>query len=65
MSNNNNRAPFTMTPEMQQRVDRGWEAFVQDPEYSVAIAQAASQLLSRRGELPPAYKRGKPDRSAA
>jgi len=64
MSNFERRTPFEMTPELQARVDQAWSSFTEDPLYAVAIAQAASSLLARRGELPHAYKRGRPPESA-
>lgn len=53
------RPSFEMSPEMRARVDLAWRGFEQDPAYAIAIAQGASSLLARRGELPFAHKRGK------
>jgi hypothetical protein len=51
---------FEMTPELRERVDTAWITFKLDPGFAVSMAQAASQLLARRGDLPHAYRRGKP-----
>jgi hypothetical protein len=55
---------FELSSEMRERVDAGWRAFGQDIEYAISIAQGASTLLARRGELPFGYRRGKPSDSA-